>query len=341
VRELLHLPLRDLLLLGFLENKGMVLVGAAYGALWESGLMNWMWSGLFARTVDARGLFREVGAFLVGRGPLPAGRLALALGGLAAFLVLVRLVSMAWAVLRLHDFRLTRVGDDLRVTYGFFTRVAATIPLRRVQTVTVRRGWLHRALGLASIRVETAGGTSGAATRDREWVAPLVREGQTRALLAEVLAVATPDEGWQRVHPRAFRRAVKRVLLTALIPIAALGLTFGWPVAILGVPMLIWLVAATRQHVRHLAWLASDVLVAFRSGWWSRAETFVRVNRVQNVTLVESPFDRRARMSGVRVDTAGSGEWSHRVDIPYLDASVARDLLQRVSTAAARTDFHW
>jgi putative membrane protein len=341
VRELLHLPLRDLLLLGFLENKGMVLVGAAYGALWESGLMNWMWSGLFARTIDARGLFREVGAFLVGRGPLPAGRLALALGGLAAFLVLVRLVSMAWAVLRLHDFRLSRAGDDLRVTYGFFTRVAATIPLRRVQTVTVRRGWLHRALALASIRVETAGGTSGATTRDREWVAPLVREDQTRALLAEILAVATPDEGWQRVHPRAFRRALRRVLLTALIPIAALGLTFGWPAAILGVPMLIWLVAATRQHVRHLAWRASDVLVAFRSGWWSRAETFVRVNRVQNVTLVESPFDRRARMSGVRVDTAGSGEWSHRVHIPYLDASVARDLVQRVSTAAARTDFYW
>jgi membrane protein YdbS with pleckstrin-like domain len=46
-------------------------------------------------------------------------------------------------------------------------------------------------------------------------------------------------------------------------------------------------------------------------------------------------------MSGVRVDTAGSGEWSHRVHIPYLDASVARDLVQRVSTAAARTDFYW
>jgi putative membrane protein len=320
----------------------MVLVGAAYGALWESGLMNWIWSGLFERTVDARGLFREVGAFLLGRGPLPAGRLALALGGLAAFLVLVRLVSMAWALLRLHDFRLTRTGDDLRVTYGFFTRVAATIPLRRVQTVTTRRGWLHRALGLASIRVETAGGPGGAATRDREWVAPLIRDNEAQRLLAEILAAeVTLDEGWQPVHPRAFRRAVKPVLLVAMIPVTALVLAFGWSVAIVGVPSLIWLVFATRQHVRHLAWLASDVLVAFRSGWWSRAETFVRVNRLQSVALLESPFDRRARMSGVRVDTAGSGEWSHRVHIPYLDAPVADELLRRLSTAAARTDFHW
>jgi putative membrane protein len=249
---------------------------------------------------------------------------------------------MAWAVLRLYDFRLTRVGDDLRVTYGFFTRVAATIPLRRVQTVTVRRGWLHRALGLASIRVATAGGPAGAAVSDREWVAPLVRESGTQALLAEVLAVAAPvDEGWQPVHPRAFRRAVKPVLLASVIPATTLVLTFGWPIAIVGIPFLVWLVFATRQHVRHLAWLASDAVMAFRSGWWSRAETFVRVNRVQSVTLLESPFDRRARMSGVRVDTAGAGERSHRVDVPYLDVSVAHALLRRLSTAAARTDFYW
>ena len=171
---LLQLSLRDLLLLGFLENKGMVLVGAAYGALWEAGLMDWLWSGFFSGTIDARGLFREVAAFLVGRGPLPLGRLALALGGVAGLLLLVRLVSMAWAVLRLWDFRLTRSGDDLRVTYGLLTRVAATIPRRRVQTVTVQRGWLHRRLGRASIRVETAGGRAGAATRDREWIAPLI-----------------------------------------------------------------------------------------------------------------------------------------------------------------------
>ena len=43
-RELLHLPLRELLLCGFLENKGMVLVGAAYGTLWETGALNRVWS---------------------------------------------------------------------------------------------------------------------------------------------------------------------------------------------------------------------------------------------------------------------------------------------------------
>ena len=93
--------------------------------------------------------------------------------------------------------------------------------------------------------------------------------------------------------------------------------------------------------MRNLAWLASESLVAFRSGWLSQAETIVRVNRVQSVTLRESPLDRRAGMAGVRVDTAGAGERSHRVDIPYLDGWSARDLQRRLAGAAARTDFQW
>ena len=342
MRVLLRLSFPDLLLLGFLENKGMVLMSAAYAALWEAGLMNGLWSRFFEGTIDARGLFRQVGAFILGRGPLPGGRLALALVGLAAFLVVVRLVSMAWAALRLHGFRLTRSGDDLRVTYGFFTRVAATIPLRRVQAVTVQRGWLARRLGRASIRVETAGGRAGAATRDREWVAPLIREHDVGALLAEVLPGAIlPEAGWEPVHPRAFRRAVKPVLLLALIASTVLALTVGWRLVVVALPLLAWLMIATRQHVRHLAWLASESLVAFRSGWLSQAVTIVRVNRVQSVTLRESPFDRRAGMAGVRVDTAGAAERSHRVDIPYLEGALARGLQQRLAGAAARTDFQW
>ena len=339
---LLHLPLRDLLLLGLLENKGMVLVGAAYGAIWEAGLMDWLWSGFFAGTIDARGLFREVAAFLLGRGPLPLGRVALALVGVAGFLLLVRLVSVAWAVLRLWDFRLTRSGDDLRVTYGLFTRVAATIPLRRVQTVTVRRGWLHRRLGRASIRVETAGGRAGATTRDREWVAPLIEEAEVEGLLSQVLPGHPPDEqAWQPVHPRAFNRAIKPAVLAALVPPVALTATLGWRASTVAVPLVLWSVISTRQHVRHLAWRASDAFVAFRSGWLSQAETLVRVSRIQGVTLRESPLDRRAHMAGVRVDTAGAGEWSHRVDIPYLDVSTAREVQQRLAHAAARTAFHW
>ena len=339
---LLHLPLRELLLCGFLENKGMVLVGAAYGALWEAGAMNRFYGWFFDGGVDARGLFREVLAFVTGSAPLPVGRLFLALGGIAGFLVLVRLISMGWAFVRLYDFRLTRQGQDLRITYGLFTRVTATIPLGRVQTLTIHQGWLHRWFDRASIRVETAGGRAGAAVRDREWVAPLIRVGHVAGLVSAIVPeVALGAVEWQAVHPRAFRRAVKRALAVVAVFSAIALLALGPRALILVLPVVAWTVVSTRQHVKHLGWSATDGMVAFRSGWLRRSETIIRVNRIQAVTAYESPLDRRARMARVRVDTAGAGERSHRVDIPYLADDVARALAERLAGQAAETAFRW
>ena len=61
---------------------------------------------------------------------------------LVTFLLLTRIFSVTWALIRLHDFRLTQQGDDLRAEYGLLTRVAATIPRRRIQTITIRESLL-------------------------------------------------------------------------------------------------------------------------------------------------------------------------------------------------------
>ena len=43
----------------------------------------------------------------------------------------------------------------------------------------------------------------------------------------------------------------------------------------------------------------------------------------------------------VRVDTAGAGELSHRVAIPYLDRDVASGLSERLAASAANAAFRW
>jgi membrane protein YdbS with pleckstrin-like domain len=78
-----------------------------------------------------------------------------------------------------------------------------------------------------------------------------------------------------------------------------------------------------------------------RSGWLWRQVTIARLNKIQAVALRESPFDRRAAMARVRVDTAGAGDFSHRVDIPYLDRDVARRLADRLAAQAASSAFRW
>jgi putative membrane protein len=342
---LVHLPPRELLLFGFLENKGMVLIAAGFGAAWESGALNLV-SNLFIQSTGLqRGVIRDLIRSTFDGGPLPVLRIAIGIAVFAIFLGLVRVLSMAWAVMRLYDFRLTRIGEDLRSEYGLFTRVTATVPIRRVQTLTFRAGPMQRWLDRASVRVTTAGGAGQgdrSNRRGREWLAPLIKEEALPQLLQQIVPGFDLDAvNWQPLHPRAFARAVKpRLLVTILFTVIA-AFTIGWGAIGAAIILLLWSIIGARQYVKHVGWAEGDEVVMMRSGWIWQQTTLARVNKIQAVTMHQSPFDRRAAMSGVRVDTAGAGELSHRVAIPFLDQEVARGLAGRLSAAAANTAFRW
>ena len=342
---LVHLDLRELLLHGFLENKGMVLIAAGFGALWETGLVNRIMDLVFETRMVSRGFFRDLVRPFFDGGPLPVMRIAIAVAAFAVFLVVVRLISMLWALVRLYDFRLTLAGEDLRTEYGLFTRVTATVPLRRVQAITINAGPLQRWLERASVRVATAGGT-GAGQRStsnvREWLAPLIRQQALPNLLQHVVpGFDLSAVAWQPVHPRAFGRALKPSLIFCAAVTAAASLAIGWGAVGVLILTLIWSIVSTRQFVAHLRWADDDEVVGMKRGWLWQQITLARVNKIQAVAMHESPFDRRWAMARVRVDTAGAGQFSHRVDIPYLEQAIARSLADRLSANAANTAFRW
>ena len=341
---LLHLPLREVLLFGFLENKGMVLIGTVFGLGWETGLLNRLSDSVYAAGANVdRGTFRALIRAISGEGPWPIAGIAIAIAAFAVFVVLVRIISMVWALVRLYDFRLTRIGEDLRSEYGLFTKVAATVPIRRVQAITIDSGPLHRLLKRASVRVATAGGAgTQQGANSREWLAPLIRQEALPQLLQQLVpGFDLAAVGWQPVHPRAFVRALVPTLIFTPVATLVAALLIGPGAIGVLIVMLLWGGVSTRQYVKHLGWAEDDEVVLMRSGWISQRITLARVNKIQAVAMRQTPFDRRARMARVRVDTAGAGESSHRVDIPFLDQRVASALLQRLSASAANTAFRW
>jgi len=343
-QTLLHLSLRDVLLCGLLENKGMVVIGAAYGLTWETGIVDRFWAGLFGNDTYGQGFFRAIYGFVFEGDPLPAVPIALGAALGIALLLFVRLVSMVWAFVRLYDFRLTRMGDDLRTTYGLFTQVTTTVPIRRVQTLIVSAGPIHRWLKRATVRVETAGGVGkeNTAANVREWLAPLILQADVPELLRQAVpGLDLSHLDWQPLHPRAFKRALKpNLIMTAFMTLLA-AVVIGWGAVGILMLTLPWAILSARQYVRHLAWAESDEVVVMRSGWIWQEVTIARANKIQAVTLHQSPFDRRAAMARVRVDTAGASPMAHRIDIPYLDGEVARALHHRLSAHAANSAFRW
>lgn len=340
---LLTLTPRELMLYGLIEGRGTVVVTAAFGVLWQLGLWDRLGSAIFSEDVSGRGMARDVARAVFGDGGVSAGRILLTLAAVGALLVALRFISMGWAVVRLHGYRLTRAGEDLRTEFGLLTRVTATIPLRRIQTLSVREGPLHRLAGRVSVRVDTAGADQkdGSKTQ-REWLAPIIRRQELPALLGEVLPEIDLDAvDWVGAHPRAFRRKLNRSAAVATIAAVSVApLVKGWGVALLGVFLVLALVHA-RLYVAHLWWGVTDEAVLFRSGWVWQHLSVARFTKIQAVALHESPFDRRSAMARVRVDTAGAGDASHRIDIPYLSRETANSLCDLLATQADRTTFRW
>ena len=123
---------------------------------------------------------------------------------------MIRLLSMGWSLIRLWGFRLNRMSDDLGTEFGLFTRVMATIPLRRIQTLTVRESPLHRVFKAAvdscrfGRRHRRGRGRKGRGAK-RESLAPIVNAADVPRLLAEVLPdVDVAGVTWRPVDPRGF-----------------------------------------------------------------------------------------------------------------------------------------
>ena len=135
---------------------------------------------------------------------MPLDGLALMFAAFVALLAFMRMLSMTWAVIRLYGFTLSRTGDDLRTEFGLLTRVLTTIPIRRIQTLTIREGPLHRLFGRAAVRVDTAGGgQQERGVTQREWLAPIIRRDDLPRFLSQVLPeIDLAGVEWRGVAPK-------------------------------------------------------------------------------------------------------------------------------------------
>ena len=360
---LLQVPDGELVRLGLISNRGFIVVAAVLGVFSQ---MNWWeqdwvkdqdWLRIYA---DVRAKAPDWAAWLFDSGSL-AGRVLLGLLVIVFLLVLLRLFSIAWYLVRYRGFTLRQKDEDLRAEYGLLTQVSSLIPVHRIQLVTVSSTLLGRWFGRTSIDIETAGAStsdsdlsgqlaaSGVNTT-RQWLAPIIESGRAAGLVHEVLPeVDIEAVVWRPVEARAARRIVKRVaiVVTPITIVLAAVLTFS-PISLSGWHAL-WLPSVAlalawpiaRRWVRHAGYALTELAIYFRSGWLSRQVSVVRFVNMQTVSMHQSPFDRRKRMASVAVDTAGAGGTGHRIRIPFLDVDVAGSILQRLYAETRSTEFRW
>ena len=342
----LQLPTRELMKLGIVSNKGLVVVSAVLGVLWQQSQA---WDP--ARLLEGY-LESELVADTLSQTPLATGIVATVIVVFVAVLVL-RVLSIAWFLVQLHDFTLRRWDGRIRAEYGLFTKISRTITASRIQSLTVMESPLHRWFGRQSIELRTVGGNSDEANAGIEgstpkarsqWLAPMVATTRAPKLLNEVLRQVDIEAiTWTPIARRAWSRIFRRWL----IPLGAGTLVaagfFSSLVLILACAASGSLLALAHAHlyVKNAAYALMPWGIAFKNGWWDRTIKIVRYGKIQTVERGETPFDRRSRMASVRIDTAGAERIGHTIEIPFLDAPVATAVAQHLSAETGQHTFHW
>jgi putative membrane protein len=323
---LLSLSTAEVLRLGMISNRGMLIVAGGFAGLAQLG------DNMIGRLFSAIGHWLSGHANELHLSMLAAAAAALLL--LAIVLVGLRLLSMVWALLQFHGFQLSEADGRLSMQSGLLTRVRASLPRHRIQAWTLTEGVLHRWFGRRSLRVDSAvvesGGGEKRSLRD---LAPIATPAAIDALVDGLLPQrAWPLHDWQPLHPNAWRRkfTVPALLLTV----------FAATLAALRTPQALWLLCVLpalwwRAHnwARHSAWAVADGMVAFRGGWLGKYWRFAETRKLQALELRQSPFDRRHGMATLHFDTAGAGAMEPALAIPYLPEATARRLYDELSLA--------
>ncbi len=323
---LLAISLKQLALAGLTSNRGFLLVPIVLGTLYEA-------RGL---TRSYRDQFRISSEdFYINR--LPSGLSAWMIfvwlaTAFVASIVLLKLFSFAWFVLRFYGYQLWSVGDDLRIGCGLLTKVSATIPRSRIQFISIHRSWLGRRLGLAAIRIETAGGggsehENASQSVGRRWFVPVISESQLVPLIEHLrpgIEWRESQFNWQPLSPRARTRLQRFGLIATVVLTLVAGLI--WPpwgaaIGIVLLPAFLWLAG---RHAKAMRYARCGSLVVYRSGLLNRKCSCAFIDKIQALRLNESPFDRRWGMATLSVDTAAAGPAEHRIMVKYLDVNVAQ-----------------
>lgn len=276
-------------------------------------------------------VFEQVGDQVIERAE--GALIAFGIGLVLVFLVFGWLVSIIGAVVRYHGFTLSVDDGEMRKHYGLLTVHEASVPLERVQAIRVEESLIRRLFGLASLSIETAGGSPGHRGGAEAFV-PIARRGEVAGLVRGIFGDADADTPLRPVHPAARRRLAYRylgALLVLCIPFAVArwfalepaAMMAPWLVLLLPLPLL-----AAGWAYRSRGWALPPGYVMARSGVLTRTTWIIPDRKLQTLHLRDTPFQRRHGVATVIVDTAAGGRQAAITD---LGLPAARRLLEELT----------
>lgn len=206
--------------------------------------------------------------------------------------------------------------EEIRLEYGVISKTLRTARYDRIQAVDVHEDWLPRLFGLASVRVETAGGS------DSVLEIAYLEKQVAAALRKEIIAIhrghaeeseEVEDPGVELVPTVPVQRSLVAAAIHGSTAITVLAFIFVaafpllWPLL---VPWLAgsvpWLFRTVDKSYQFRAEL-KDELIEIHYGWLNRRRQSIPLGRVHAVEIMQPTLWRFLGWWQVRISIAGYG----------------------------------
>ena len=227
------------------------------------------------------------------------------------------LIALIGSMLKYADFTLIKTDKELIVTRGLLEKRQMTIPLNRIQAIQFRENLLRQPLGLATVYIESAGGSIEDNESARLMILPIVKKTRIAGLLKPTLSHYELQPGFFKAPKRALNRYLWRGFLWAL-PFVAVPLLFFRPWGYFSLVLLILSLGWSYLKYRDAGWDISSQQLALRYRGIVRTTVFMKRNRIQSLTMSESYFQKRRSLATIEA-VAMSGIGGTGGTVPDLD----------------------
>ena len=234
------------------------------------------------------------------------------------------LFSIVRTFIRFFEFSLSDNGQSWKITHGLFNRQQKTIPLNKIQLISWQASWLRRKLNYWIIRVQSVGHSQQ--DRKQHVQIPILA-------FPRVVALADSYQEFRGIDPEQSKPIQadywKRKTLLIGLPLAIIPMLASWYWLEWWALGFLLLAAYTTGHYyvawKNFRWQTIPAGLQIRSGAWGRKFSLLNWNKVQQVHIRQTPYQRRNNLADLVFVTAGG-----RIRLPYLSLSTAIALADQV-----------
>jgi len=235
------------------------------------------------------------------------------------------LLDIILTVNQFFKFTLTSEGEHLKTTRGLLNKRSATIPLKKLQMMSINTNFIRRKFNYFGLSLETAG-FGGKSAKGPEVAVPFTKLDRIIDLARSITDFEYPFD-FKSVSRKTIRRAIFRYIVVLIPLLIILSIINNNVLFIFALLPLIYFPALLKYRYRLYSISADKIII--KQGFIFEKTSIIPIEKIQNVIVKETFFQRKLGLATLIIDTAATPRLNES-SIIDIDLDSAKELMQEI-----------